>query len=111
MFKLLKGNMPSYLKSLFSARNTEYNFRSNQFKLNLRKPRTNYSKRSLCYNGALLWNSLPQEVLSLSHFSQFKKATNDYYTNIYNIGSHTAILQTSFNLILDCSTEDVIVVK
>ena len=44
----------------------------------------------MLYNGALLWNSLPQEVRSLQLFSQFKKATNDYYTN--NNDSHTAIL-------------------
>ena len=44
MFKILKGNMPSYLRTLFSIRNTEYNFRNNQFKLNLPKPRTNYLK-------------------------------------------------------------------
>ena len=84
--------MPLYLKSLFSARTKEYNFRNNQFKVNLRKPRTNYLKRSLCYNGALLWNSLPHEVRSLLLFSQFKKAANDYYTNVYDIDSHTAIL-------------------
>ena len=30
MFKILKGNMPLYLKSLFSSRTTEYNFRNNQ---------------------------------------------------------------------------------
>ena len=62
MFKILKGNMPSYLQILFSARNTEYNLRNNQFKLNLPKPQTNYLKRSLSYDGALLWNSLPEEV-------------------------------------------------
>ena len=92
MFKILKGNMPSYLKSLFSVRTTEYNFRNSQFKLNLPKPRTNYLKRSLCYNGALLWNSLPQEVRNIQFFSQFKKATEDYFTNVNNIDSLTAIL-------------------
>ena len=47
MFKILKGNMPSYLRTLFSIRNTEYKLRNNQFKHNLPKPRTNYLKRSL----------------------------------------------------------------
>ena len=60
MFKILKGNMPSYLQTLFSARNTEYNLRNNQFKRHLPKPRTNCLKRSLSYDGALLWNSLPE---------------------------------------------------
>ena len=53
MFKILKGNMSSYLRTLFSIRNTEYNLRNNQFKLKLPKPRTNYLKRSLSYDGAL----------------------------------------------------------
>ena len=83
MFKILKGNMPSYLRTLFSIRNTEYNLRNNQLKRNLPKPRTNYSKRSFSYNGALLWNSLPEEMRNLTVFPQFKKATNDYYAYPY----------------------------
>ena len=90
LFKILKGNMPPYLKSLFSVCATEYNFRN--IKLNLPKPRTNCLKRSLCYNGALLWNSLPQEVRNTQFFSQFKKATEDCFTNVNNIDSLTAIL-------------------
>ena len=83
MFKIQKGNMPSYLRTLFSIRNTEYNLRNNQFKLNLPKLRTNYLKRSLSYDGALLWNSSPEEMRSLTVFPQFKKATNDYYVYPY----------------------------
>ena len=44
MFKILKENMPSYLRTLFSIRNTEYNLRNNQFKLNLPKPQTKLLK-------------------------------------------------------------------
>ena len=47
------------------------------------KPRTNYLKRSLSYDGVLLWNSLPEEIRSLTVFSQFKKAINDYYAYSY----------------------------
>ena len=69
MFKIPKENMPLYLKSLLSARTMEYNCRNNQLKLNLRKQRTNYLKRSLCYNGALQWESLPQEVATSTFFA------------------------------------------
>ena len=65
--------MPSYLKSLFSVRTTECNFRNRQFKLNLPKPRTKYLKRSLCYNGASLCNSLPQEYETFNFFRNSKK--------------------------------------
>ena len=75
--------MPSYLRPLFSIRNTEYNLRYNQFRLNLPKPRTNYLKRSLSYDGALLWNRLPEEIHSLTLFPHFKKAVNDYYRYLY----------------------------
>ena len=92
MFKILKGNLSSYLRSLFSILTTQHNFRKNQFKLNLPKPRTNYLKRSLkCYNGALLWNSLPQKARNIQFFSQRKKATEDYLTNVNDIDSLTAI--------------------
>ena len=73
------GNLPSYLRTLFYFRDTEYDLRNNQFKLNLPKPRTNYLKQSFSYDGALLWNSLPEEMRSPTLFSQFKKAINDYY--------------------------------
>ena len=83
MYKILnKGNMPSYLTSLFSARTLEYDFRNNHCKLNIPKPRTNYLKRSICYSGAVLWNNLPREIRNLSNLSQFKKAINDYYVNM-----------------------------
>ena len=62
MFKILKGDAPAYLQNLFSARGTGYDLRNSEIKLNLPKPRTNYLKRSLCYRGALLWNSLPQNI-------------------------------------------------
>ena len=38
MFKILKGNAPSYLKSLFSVRTLEYDVRNNRSKLNIPKP-------------------------------------------------------------------------
>ena len=82
MFKILKGNAPSYLKSLFSVRTLEYDVRNNRSKLNIPKPRTNYLKRSICYSGALLWNNLPQEIRNLPNLSQFKRATNDCYVDI-----------------------------
>ena len=62
--------MPSYLRPLFSIRNTEYNLRNNQFKLN-HEP--NYVKRSLSRVGALLWNRLPEEIRSLTLFLTSKK--------------------------------------
>ena len=58
MFKSLNGLAPVYLQDLFSKRHTDYDMRDSLRKLNLRKPRTDYLKRSFGYSGALLWNSL-----------------------------------------------------
>ena len=48
-------------------------------RLNLPKLRTNYLKRSFCYGGALLWNSLPQEIRKLQSQAKLKKAVNKYF--------------------------------
>ncbi len=60
MFKTL--NTPSYLQDMFSFRGPGYNIRNSEIRLNLPKPRRNYLKRGFCYSGAILWNSLPQDI-------------------------------------------------
>ena len=82
MFKILKGDAPAYLQNLFSARGTRYDLRNSEIKLNLPKPRTNYLKRSLCYSGALPWNSLPQNMRRLSSLNLFNNSLNQYYCNL-----------------------------
>ena len=79
MFKTLKGNLPSYLRECFTARDIGYNVRNSEMKLNLPKPRTNYMKRSFCYSGAQMWNSLPEELRMLDSFPQFRRAINQLY--------------------------------
>ena len=59
-------------------------------RLNVPKPRTNYLKRSFCCSGALLWNSLPQEIRMLQTQAKFKEAVNKYYNE--QTSPHTAIL-------------------
>ncbi len=53
-----------------------------EMKLNLPKPRTNYLKRSFQYSGALLWNSLAENIRTLQSFAQFWKAVNKYYNSL-----------------------------
>ena len=68
MFKSLNGLAPLYLQDLFSERHTDYDFRHSfrsVLKLNLPKPRTDYLKRSFGYSGALLWNSLPENIRAI----------------------------------------------
>ena len=63
------------------GRGLGYNIRNSEIRLNLPKPRTNYLKRSFCYSGAILWNSLPQDIRKLQSFAQFKKAIAVYYNS------------------------------
>ena len=44
---------------------TDYDMRDSLRKLNLPKPRTDYLKRSFGYSGALLWNSLPENIRAI----------------------------------------------
>ena len=78
MFKSLNGLAPVYLHDLFSERHTDYMYDlSDSFlKLNLRKPRTDYLKRSFGCSGASLWNSLPENIRAITSIGQFKKEIN-----------------------------------
>ena len=66
MFKSLTGLAPVYLHDLFSERHTDYDLRDSFRQLNLRKPRTDYLKRSFGYSGASLWNSLPEDIRAIT---------------------------------------------
>ena len=62
VFKSLNEQAPVYLQNLFHERSTDYYLRNSFHKLALSRPRTNYLKRSFSYSGALLWNSLPENM-------------------------------------------------
>ena len=59
VFKCLHVLAPDCLASKFSERNTSYNLRDSENKLNVGLPRTNYFESSFSYSGATLWHRLP----------------------------------------------------
>ncbi|KAL9973623.1 hypothetical protein ACROYT_G020101 [Oculina patagonica] len=59
VYRSLHGLALEYLSSKFEKRETAYNLRDSENKLNVPLPRTNYYKNSFTYSGAILWNSLP----------------------------------------------------
>jgi hypothetical protein len=66
LFKALRGETPNYLSDLFVAsHNNTYQLRSNDRKLYLNKPNTNFMKNSFSYRGAVSWNSLPAEIVDV----------------------------------------------
>ena len=89
MFKSLNGLAPVYLQDLFSERHTDYDMRDSLRKLNLPKPRTDYLKRSFGYSGALLWNSLPENIRAIRSIREFKKKISHA---LKASDSHSAIL-------------------
>ena len=76
VFKSLHGLAADYLCSKFGRRETAYNLRDSENKLNVSLPPTNYYKSSFSYSNATLWNSLPRDIgqaESLGLFRRFSK--------------------------------------
>ena len=89
MLKSLNGIAPVYLQDVFSERHTDYDLNDSLRKLNLPKPRIDYLKRSFGYSGALLWNSLPENIRAIRSIGQIKKEIN---RALETFDSHWAIL-------------------
>ena len=87
MFKTLNDQSPEYLKDPFMPFSTDYGLRNSDNKLALPKPRTDFLKRSFCYSGAQLWNSLPSNVRAIRSFTKFKNKIDGKLSSSY---SHTA---------------------
>ena len=89
MFKSLNGLAPVYLHDLFSERHTDYDLSDSFRNLNLPKPSNDYLKCNFGYSGALLWNSLPENIRAITSIGQFKKEIN---RTLETFDSHSAIL-------------------
>ena len=74
MYKCINNLAPAYLCNLFVPRISNYDFRNAEKKLSLPKPRTYCLKRSFSYNGAILWNNLPEEIRTSNSLAFFKRS-------------------------------------
>lgn len=86
MYKILKKMAPDYITRIFRrCNNSNYPLRSNNLKLSLPKPKTDFLKRSFSYRGAVLWNSLPTELLrAVDEFQSilsFRSLINRHFEN------------------------------
>ena len=81
VYKALNGLAPDYLAQMFTERSriTYYTLRDTGDKLTLPQARTNYLKDSFSYSGAVLRNSLPNEVRQANTLSQFKTTAAAYF--------------------------------
>ena len=80
MFKIMTDLLPEKLKKNFklvsevSSRDTRH---STGHKLYVPKPRLELTKKSFIYNGAMLWNSLPDHVRYAPGLECFKTLLDD----------------------------------
>ena len=88
MHKVVNNLTPAYLNEMFTNTDTDYTLRNNENKLQLPKPRTDYLKRSFCYDGAAVWNKLPENIRTTSSLSVFRKKLKKHFSAV---DSHTAI--------------------
>ena len=74
MFKILNNMGPKCLSNLFTFRSdvSDYDLRDTSLKLSLPKPRTNSMKKSFLFDGAKLWNSLPEQIRRCTSFTRFE---------------------------------------
>ena len=71
VFKCYNGYHPESLQALFTKYVSQYNLRRKMTVL-LPKPRTDYLKKSLAFQGAKLWNSLNNDTRGETNFRIFK---------------------------------------
>ena len=75
IYKLLANHTAPNLKDLFSRRNVSqnsYELRNSETDLSIKKPKTEFLKKTFGYSGAVLWNSLPQDVKMAESLISFK---------------------------------------
>ena len=105
-FKILSGRSPRYLEKLFSvSQNDNYNLKSNQTKLKLPKPKTNFLKE-VFHTGlrspGTNFQVKPPQVATIFQFCRsnvnysihmFQPIVNSYilFTNIYYCCKYTAL--------------------
>ena len=93
VYKSLHGLAPDYSCSKSKRRETAYNLRDSENKLNVPLPRTNCYKNSFSYSGATLWNRLLHDIRQVESLGLFKRL-------IKEVRSGTAFVESSFSIVL-----------
>ena len=75
-YKILGNHTAPNLKDLFCRRNlsqNSYDLRNSETDLTIKKPKTEFLKKTFGYSGAVLWNSLPQDAKRADSFKSFRR--------------------------------------
>ena len=78
MYKVVNGMAPRCLADLFTRKNTvtNYNLRGSSTSLQLPRPKTEFMKKSFSYDGAKLWNELPESFRQIETYATFVNKIN-----------------------------------
>ena len=84
MFKVLHDLAPARLSNIFrnSCSANSYHLRNADNKLALPLPKTEFLKKSFSYNGARVWNSVPNEIRNCEALRMFDKLISTYRPNV-----------------------------
>ena len=84
VYKSLHCLVPDYLCLKLERRETTYNLRDSENKLNVPLPRINYYKNSFSYSGSTLWNRLrlPRDIRQAEYLGLFKRLIKEVRSGI-----------------------------
>ena len=82
VFKALNGKSPSYIQNLFQLKSSHYDLRASKL---IELPKcltTTHGINSLTYQGAKLWNGLPEHVKLSKNTSEFVNNVQKYLLDL-----------------------------
>ncbi len=72
VYKALHGLSPLYIQNLFNEKTLPYNLRASKIIIQPRSNTTTQGLNSLTYQGANLWNSLPEHIKTAESVNKFQ---------------------------------------
>ncbi len=78
VFKGLQGISPPYIQDLFREKDVPYNLRASKIVIQPKCQSTTHGLNSLTYQGAKLWNSLPEHINGAETVGQFQSYINTH---------------------------------
>ena len=73
MYKSINNLAPERLSNLFQNSNTiyDYDLRGSSTRLCLPRPKTEFMKKRFSYNGAYVWNHIPEDIRTSASYKSF----------------------------------------
>ena len=84
MYKAKNGKYLTTITDIFKVKNNEnYNLCNNDCDFSIKKPKTNFLKKSIGYSGVKIWNELRTELKDNGiTLTRFKALLRDRQTNV-----------------------------